>query len=78
MRKVENLSGDLGGTKEKKIIRFELLGAFSYGEEGKQAHGAGAVKAGKKGPVFFTVSDRKPQALHLSGGTDREILDGKE
>lgn len=53
MRKVENLSGDLGGTKEKKIIRFELLGAFSYGEEGKQAHGAGAVKAGKKALSFL-------------------------
>lgn len=55
MRKVENLSGDLGGTKEKKIIRFELLGACSYGEEGKQAHGAGAVKAGRRPCLFYSI-----------------------
>lgn len=50
---MENLSGNLGAAKEKRTIRFELLGAFSYGKNGTAEHSGVAMKAGKKALSFL-------------------------
>lgn len=50
---MENLSGNPGAAIGKKSIRFELLGAFSYGKKGTAEHGGAAVRAGKKALSFL-------------------------
>lgn len=50
---MEIFSGNPGKAQEKRIIHFELLGAFSYREKESVGHKGVAVKAGKKALSFL-------------------------